>query len=471
MVRQYGRKKSVGNRSLTRLDKRSLEHIREERQDGIQRLEIRGLAILALAVLDASEELSEHGQVKDKRSGQKGVLNANERVYSKVKAEIANLALVEDINRRPPTAEYLRIILINRPLRIAHRRHILDDHDMVRVLTLPLRPRLRSLVQESIGIHHIIHDAALADLLAPELSLSRQVMPIIVAKVVVRSDGERLDAGIDEKLGEDGLELGLARLEVVATDKGLVTLGEVDDTSNERVLGCTVDKRLTLKDGSNGKERGWGDLRVGRLDSLQDVVCGVVDTGNNVAVPLGVRGPEDKDTIQIVVRLELADVCADLIEVDLLVFAGDHVVSSGFLVGCDEVGVVDGWERLAELGHVWRNLTLEVVVQDLSTAHGLVHGNTRDVPSTEDEVIGVDHGEDIRDGEVNVVTSGRVDTNAHSGGTKDRPNVVGLLKAGLGVPGDVVLVGEDGGAEGAAIVTSNPDHHETAGHFSLGNQT
>ena len=44
-------------------------------------------------------------------------------------------------------------------------------------------------------------------------------------------------------------------------------------------------------------------------------------------------------TIELIVRLELANICRDLVEVGLLVFAGDDVVGSGLLVGGDEVGV------------------------------------------------------------------------------------------------------------------------------------
>ena len=46
--------------------------------------------------------------------------------------------------------------------------------------------------------------------------------------MVVRRDAEGLDAGVDEELGEDTLELRLARFEVVAADEGAVPLGERD---------------------------------------------------------------------------------------------------------------------------------------------------------------------------------------------------------------------------------------------------
>ena len=56
----------------TRLDERSLEHVRQERKHRVQRREI--LLLPDLAVLDASKELSEDGQVQDERSRKKRIL-------------------------------------------------------------------------------------------------------------------------------------------------------------------------------------------------------------------------------------------------------------------------------------------------------------------------------------------------------------------------------------------------------------
>jgi hypothetical protein len=51
--------------------------------------------------------------------------------------------------------------------------------------------------------------------------------------------------------------------------------------------------------------------------------------------------------------------------------------------------------------------------------------------------------------------------NANSGSTEERTNVVGLLNARFGVPDDIVAVGEDGRAEGGAVVSINIDHHQS----------
>ena len=124
---------------------------------------------------------------------------------------------------------------------------------MVRVLALRRLRALRrrgvaALEQEVVRVDHVVDYAALADLLALELRLRGQVVPVVVPEVVVRRDRERLDARVDEELGEDGLELRLARLEVVASDERLEALRELDDTRDKGVLGRTVDEGLTLEE-------------------------------------------------------------------------------------------------------------------------------------------------------------------------------------------------------------------------------
>jgi hypothetical protein len=280
--------------------------------------------------------------------------------------------------------------------------------------------------------------------------------------MVVGGDGERLDTSVDEELGEDGLELGLTRLEIITTDEGLLPLSELDNTRNEGVLGSSVDEGLALEDGSDGEEGGGGNFRVRGLDSSEQVISGIVDTRDDIAVTLSVGGPEDDDAVQPVLLLELADIVADVLKVSLLVRTWDQVIRTSFLVGSDEVRVVDGGEGPADLSHERLDLALEIVVEDLGTLHGLVHGGGGDIPTTKNEVVGVNHREDVGNGNMDIVTSGRVGSNANSGGADDGTDIVGLLDAFLGVPDDVVTVGENGSTEGGTIVTADTDHHETS---------
>ena len=214
---------------------------------------------------------------------------------------------------------------------------------MVGMLALLLASLLISrLEQQVVSVNHIIDDTALADLLALELRLAAQVAPVVVPEMVVRRDGERLDTGVDEELGKDGLDLGLPALQVVSADEGAVLFREGDAARNESVLGRTVDEGRTLEDSSDGEESRGRDLIVALVDSAKEVRRGVVDTGNDLGVALGVGRPEDDDAIESVLGLERADVRSEGLEVGLLVFAGDEVVGAFALVGGDEVGVVDG---------------------------------------------------------------------------------------------------------------------------------
>ena len=161
-------------------------------------------------------------------------------------------------------------------------------------------------------------------------------------------------------------------------------------------------------------------------------------------------------------RLELPDVRADVLEVRLLVGAGHYVVRAGLLVRGDEVGVVDGGERGAERGHVRHHLALQVPVEDLRTLHGVVHARAGDVPPAEDKVVRVDHGQDIGDGDVDILAGRGVSAEADGGRAEEGADVVGLLDAGLGVPDDVVAVGEDRRGQRRTVVAAPTDHHKAA---------
>ena len=121
-------------------------------------------------------------------------------------------ALVEDVNGRPTTAEDLRVVLVDSTLGVTDSRNIFDDDNMVGMFTLTNRSTVRNLgsfEKKVIGVDHVIDNTALANLLALELLLSRQVTTVVISKMVIRSDGEWLNAGIDKKLGENGLKLSL----------------------------------------------------------------------------------------------------------------------------------------------------------------------------------------------------------------------------------------------------------------------
>ena len=78
--------------------------------------------------------------------------------------------------------------------------------------------------QQPVGQHHVVHHVALADLLAAELFRSRQVLAVVVAEVVVGHNAANFDAGAHEVINEYAFDLGLPRLEVVASNLHRVKL-------------------------------------------------------------------------------------------------------------------------------------------------------------------------------------------------------------------------------------------------------
>jgi len=226
----------------SRFNEGSLQHVRQKRENGVKRSKVLCVAG-GFAVLYTSEELSEDRKVEDQGSSEQRVL-----------------ALVEDVDGATASAEDLRVVLVDGALGVTNSGNILDDDDVVGMLAFSdgntLGADLGSLEEQTVRINHVVDDAALADLLALELPLRRQVVAVVVAEMVVRGDGERLDTGVDQELGEDGFEFGLAGLEIVAADEGLVALREGNDTGDKCVLGCAVDEGFALKDGSDGEQRG-----------------------------------------------------------------------------------------------------------------------------------------------------------------------------------------------------------------------
>ena len=87
---------------------------------------------------------------------------------------------------------------------------------------------------------HVVDHVALGDLLGPELRRRGEVVPVIVAQVVVGHDGLWLDARIDEKVDQHGLELGLSGFEVVAADENLLLLGQLNASRYKSVLRGAV---------------------------------------------------------------------------------------------------------------------------------------------------------------------------------------------------------------------------------------
>jgi hypothetical protein len=206
-----------------------------------------------------------------------------------------HLADVEDGQGVPTSHQQLGVILVQRPLVVSNSRSILDDDQVIRVFPLLLALLGRS-VQQVVGGDHVIDDGRLGDLLGTELPLGREVLAIVVPEMVVRGDAQGLDTGVDEEFGDDRFELGLTgcgeqasdfsrrqfphgpplltiprsrlTLEIITSDKALMPLGQLDTSGYKRVGRRTVDVRMSVQDGRNGKDGRGRDLFVRVLNGV-----------------------------------------------------------------------------------------------------------------------------------------------------------------------------------------------------------
>ena len=262
----------------TRRSQRSLQHVAQNAEHAVETLVLGTLGV-GLPV-DTSHHLSQNNQIDDQRRSQQRVL-----------------ADVEQADGLVTTHEDLGIVLVQSTLVVTDGGHVLDDDSVVGVLVL--------LVENVVGSNHVINDVGLGDLLGAELLLGAQVLAVVVAKVVVASNGGELDTGVDQEVDQGRLHLGLTRLEVITTNEGTTLLSKLQGTGNKSVLGRSVDEGGVLQDGGDGKDSGGRNLGVARLDRVDQVLSSVVDTGENVGVALGVGSPHDDHLVQTIGSLEV----------------------------------------------------------------------------------------------------------------------------------------------------------------------
>jgi hypothetical protein len=438
----------------TRRSERSLEHVAEHTEHAVEVVEL-GVAVLSCVglPLDTGHHLSDEDQVDDQRRGQEGVL-----------------ADVEQTDSLVTVQEDLSVVLVEGALVVSNSGHVLDDDAVVGMLTI--------LVQDVVSSNHVVDDVRLGDLLGTELLLGAKVHSVVVAQMVVAGDGGELDTGADHEVNESGLHLGLARLEVVATDESVVLLGKLDGARNEGILGGAVDERNALKDGCDREDGGRSDLFMAGLDGLQQVVGSVVDTLEKFGEALGVGSPLYDDLVEVVGSLEVTakaldqdwfqfkvhdspNVLADLLNMghgSLATF--ENVVGAILLVSSDEVGVVDARQRLHG-AHLLADKRLQGRREDLGAVHGLREVHAADVPSANNEVVGMDHGQQVMERNVDLLASLAVDTELSGRAHNDGTIVVGATLALLGLPNEVALVGDDTSGDRGAVVAAPADQHDT----------
>jgi len=378
-------------------------------------------------------------QIQDERAGKKGV-------FTDIRHGDCLMS----------THENLSIVLIQSTLGVSDSRHVLDDDSMVRVLPF--------LVQNTVCGDHVINDVTLADLLRAELLVAVEIEAIVVSEMVVARNGGELDTGVDEEVNEGRLHLGLTGLEVITSNEGTVALSKLNHTRNEGVLRRTVDEWNTLLDTGDGENGGGCNLFMALLNCLENVVRGVIDPIDEISKTLGVRGPENDDLVKPVGLLEVSthpvskaqlqiitiiifqpDITSNLLDV-LGLSAQQNVIGTIALVGSDKVWVVDTWEWV-HLAHLFTDLALEIRLKDCRTIHCICKIHAADVPTTNDQIIGVEHGEHVVERDVNFLSI-FVRAQLDGGGHDDGAVVVGMLLALTGLPRQLVTVGNDTGSDG-----------------------
>lgn len=250
----------------------------------------------------------------------------------------------------------------------------------------------------------------------------------------------------------------MSGLEVITDEEDVLSGTQFEETIDQSVLGRSVDEGDTFKAAGGGVDDGGRDFGVGLFNTLEEVVSSVVDSGSDLAVSLGVGSPHNNDLVDLVVFLELSELGSDGFKMFLLVVSGEDVVSSVSLVVSNEVGVVDSGEG-DHILHVFTDLLLEIVFEDFSSSHGILHVGFGDIPTANNDFVGVDDGEELVQGDKDFLVLALADlgTRALGDGSKE----VGLVSTGLGVPGDVVLVGKETSGEGGTVVTTETDEHDT----------
>ena len=213
-------------------------------------------------------------------------------------------------------------VLMQGTLAVAHVRHILDDHTVTGLHDL--------LVERWVAAPCIVHHAALGHLLGAELWRGRQVLPVIVAQVVVPHDGRGLVARADKQIHEHGLDPGLARPLVVSTHKEAALPLELEGTRHQRGQWGPTEEGAALQDAGHRKERGGRHLQA-QLDGAQQVLSGVTEARDHFGEVLGIRCLPPDDFSQPGAGLEAAEVGTDLLQL-LCARAQDDVVGPRALV-------------------------------------------------------------------------------------------------------------------------------------------
>lgn len=168
--------------------------------------------------------------------------------------------------------------------------------------------------------------------------------------------------------------------------------------------------------------------------------------------------PQHHHLVKSMFGLEVTNVLTNDVEVLQLVLSGEEVVSSVVLVVGDEVRVDDGGQGY-QLLQVGREFDLQVVLEHSSASSSLSQVHAVDVPTTNGDLTGVHHRQDVLHGDEDFF--GARHTDLDGGALCDGTIEVGVFLASLRVEGQFVFVGQDTARDGGTIVTSPSNEHDS----------
>lgn len=135
-----------------------------------------------------------------------------------------------------------------------------------------------------------------------------------------------------------------------------------------------------------------------------------------------------------------------------------HIIRAVLLVRGDKVRIVD-----TRQGHDGRHLLphhgLERRLKHGRAVHGVGEVHPADVPAAHDQVVWVDHGQDVAERDVDVAARERVGAELHRRPHDDGAVVVGRPLALARLPGQPAPVGDDARRHRGAVVAAQPDEH------------
>ena len=144
-----------------------------------------------------------------------------------------------------------------------------------------------------------------------------------------------------------------------------------------------------------------------------------------------------------------------------------HIVSPVFLIGGDEVRVVNAGKG-SHHRHLLANHLLERWLQYLGTVHSVSNVHATDVPTANDQIVRMDHGNDAVQWNVDLFAGSGVCPEFDGGCHDNGAVVVCSTRSFSCVPDQAMSVSKNASSDSRAIVAAPADqHHPSLADMSI----